>query len=334
MLSNLDISSKLFIDKTTVIYGESNTGKSTIIVDILYTLSEQIDQIIVFAPTDRQTNTYGTGLVPLPCIHYVISSETLSAIYDRQEALVTTYSKANNPVIIDSLFNKIRGIDNVKRIIDEIRSKFDNLRVVEQSQVSKLDELSAECTRVITNIRKKYITDNRAALSLLDLTTEEAYCLRYLNLNPKLILIFDDCTVEIKTMAKKSSIFQKFFYQGRHLQTTIIIACHSDICLPPDIKKNVFISMYSSEKCATATFDRASANMSKVNKKSALDACTEVFMVKWYVLVCIRDSLMYKYKASLHNGFKFGSKYIWEFCKMIENDGQPVTNNRFIGLFN
>jgi hypothetical protein len=60
----------------------------------------------------------------------------------------------------------------------------------------------------------------------------------------------------------------------------------------------------------------------------------EAFNEKHHKLVCIRDGPMYKYKAHLHDDFKFGSKYIWELCKMIENDGQSVANNRFIGLFN
>jgi hypothetical protein len=336
-MQSIDMNYKMVVDKTTVIYGETGTGKSTIIVDILHSLSEHVDQIVVFSPTDNMNKTYGNGLVPLPCIHYTITADKLQAVYDRQEALVATWSRANNIKTIDALFGRIPNANEIGQIVREIKNKFDNIK----NQISDIDEqrtrlsdLSDECNRIITNIKKKCITDHRSSISMMDLSSDEKFSLKYINLNPKLVLIFDDCTPELKAMSKKSAVFQKFFCQGRHLQTTVIIACHTDVCLPPDIKKNVFVSMFTSPKCATATFERASGNLTKEDKIAARNAVSEAFMEKYGKLVCIRDGPMYKYCAHVHKDFKFGSKYIWELCRMIENDGQSIANNRFIGLFN
>ena len=56
---------------------------------------------------------------------------------------------------------------------------------------------------------------NRELLKQKHLTEDEKYSLMYLNFNPRLLLIFDDCSAQLKPFFNKE-IFRMLFYQNRH----------------------------------------------------------------------------------------------------------------------
>ena len=51
------------IGKNTILYGESGTGKSTIIIDILYHLKDIIPSCIIISPTESANGTF-TDIIP------------------------------------------------------------------------------------------------------------------------------------------------------------------------------------------------------------------------------------------------------------------------------
>src|SRR5271170_3772007 len=59
----------LFLDKTTVLYGPTKTGKTVHIKCILETLRGCCDEIIVVAPSEPSNRSY-EGFVDAPLIHY------------------------------------------------------------------------------------------------------------------------------------------------------------------------------------------------------------------------------------------------------------------------
>lgn len=336
-LPDLDFNYKQFMNKTTVIYGESGTGKSFIITDILKLLSDHIDQIIVFSPTDRQNNTYSRGLVPLPCIHYDITAELMCNIWERQEALTNVYSMASDIRVLERLFNRIPAIEHVKDLLRSMENKLstyrEDLELAGETDVDiKYAEMKAECDRMILSTYKKYIAENMSYLCNEALANDEKCAIKYLNLNPRIVLIFDDCTDLLKKFNKNIHM-QKLFFQGRHVNITTIIACHTDVALPPDLKKNAFVSIYTTPGCAQGYFQRNSSNIDKEGKAKSLYACKSAFSVKHQKLVFIRETNgFYKFIAQHNDGFKFGSKYIWEFCKNIENE-KKYDNNRYMSSF-
>ena len=50
------------------------------------------------------------------------------------------------------------------------------------------------------------------------------------------------------------------------MKITTIIACQDDTDLPPNLKKNAFVSMFTDPVVTTAMFNRASNNSSKPHK--------------------------------------------------------------------
>lgn len=341
-LEELELSWKLFLDKSTVLYGESGTGKSVIIVDILYHLKPYVEQCFVIAPSDRKNHTYSGGVVPLPCIHYRITEKFLNDLWKRQEALGAVYSKANQADVLKKLFDRL-NLSNVNSMIRDVESKRkDREREIyetypdPETAKDKVEDMMKEFNKLMVLIYKQYVNENRAKLMKMNLTQDELFSLKYINLNPRLVLIFDDCSAQLKQF-KSHPIVQELFYQGRHAFITPIIACHTDKNLDAELRKNAFVTIFTEETCAHAFFHRGSNDLDKAAKTRADAACKATFTPtsKHQKLAWIRDEKkFYRFTATRRTGFSFGSPHIWDFCKMIANDGMSFSDdNQFMTEF-
>jgi hypothetical protein len=342
-LPELDLNYDRFLDKTSILYGETGTGKSFVMVAILAELKPHVDQIIVISPTDRQNHTYDKGIVPLPCIHYTISAQLLDDIWDRQEALASVYTKANNPKVLCALFGRIKNSHKACSIISDINSKLrtyeKEVREVDYNELSirgKIEDMEKECKRLIIHIYKHYINENRRYLEELELCADELYSLRFLNLNPRMVIIFDDCT-DLLRKFKTHRVMQKIFYQGRWALITALIACHTDKALDPELKKNAAVSMFTGEAAANAYFERPSNDLDKAAKTAARAAVRTAFtpLATYQKLAWVRtEKKFYRFTAIKHEDFKFGSPILWEYCRQIEAAAGTVSSdNKFIDSF-
>jgi hypothetical protein len=317
-------------------------------VDILYQLRPYIDQIIVISPTDRQNHTYDRGIAPLPCIHYGLTAKLLDDIWDRQTALASVYTKANNPDCLKKLFERIPNMYAAKAAIESINNKLrsyqrelneiynDGGADSEARIKDKMAEMETECKKMILLVYKHYINGSRDYLSKQRLSQDEAYTLRYLNLNPRLVLIFDDCT-DLLNKFKGHRVMQKLFYQGRWAFITALIACHTDKALNPELKKNAFVSVFTEEGCAHGYFHRKSNDLDKDAVTKATAACKIAFtpLAKYQKLVWVRDEKkFYTLTATKHENFKFGSAAVWEYCSQCQAEaGSISSDNKFISEF-
>ena len=101
---NLDVD--LIKNKTTLLLGTSGTGKSKIILDMIYHLKEEIPICYIFCPTNKSNNTF-TGLVPDDFIADDVDVETLEAIYKTQEMRNLMYNKCNDKVLLTEIAFKL-----------------------------------------------------------------------------------------------------------------------------------------------------------------------------------------------------------------------------------
>lgn len=338
-VETIELNYKLFLDKSVILYGESGTGKSTVVLDILYHLNKHVDQIIVFSPTDRQNNTYGGGIIPPPLIHYTFTPEIIETIWQRQAAMVETYKQANKGEALQSLLRRtgeakfISAVEDAKNNYRNYISKLDPDDPETEDKIKTMTQLRDD---LITLICKTAIRNKQDKLKAMDLTEDERKVITYINMNPRLIIIFDDCTDLLKKYAK-SDIMMKLFYQGRWNHITIMIACHTDKAIEAEIKKNAFVSIFTGPSSARAYFTRASTNMDPEVKKTALNVIRDVFNgpVKHQKVLYIRErEKFYKFVATKRPTFKFGSPLIWEYCNKIISTGTTMSSdNPFSHLF-
>ncbi len=341
MLPELNFNYKYFLDRSTILYGESGTGKSFIITDILYQLQPHVDQVIVISPTDRQNHTYDKGIVPLPCIHYTVSAELLENIWERQQALTSVYTRANNQAVIKKLFNRVADsktngiINSIHRKLHEYKSEL-SAEIDEGAAAAKIADMEKECLRLITIIWRNTIHEKRDILRKMNLSNEEQYSLKYINLNPRMVLIFDDCT-DLLVKFRKNGTLQKLFYQGRWNFISSILACHTDKAFDAELKKNAFMSIYTEDTCAHAYFTRKSNDLDKEAEHRALTASKSAFspLAKHQKLAFVREEKkFYRFTSTPRTNFRFGCNYLWDYCNRIKADaGSVSTNNKFISDF-
>jgi hypothetical protein len=334
-IPELNMDSHYFLDRSTILFGESGTGKSFLITDILFQLKPFVEQIIVFSPTDRSNHTYDRGIVPLPCIHYTISAQVLEDLWERQEMITSVYTIANKPETLDKLFKRIPNRSLESAAINAVNAKLAEFKKSTDDS-AKVTEMATKCGKLVSMIMRRAIKTNATALLKMQLSDDEKFSLKYFNLNPRMVVIFDDCT-DLLNRIKKHPVIQKFFYQGRHASLTIIIACHTDKALDPELKKNAFVSIFTEERCAVTYFDRCSNNYDKEARAIAKNACKQAFtpLAKHQKLAWVReDRMFYRLTAELHNNFKFGSPHVWEYCNKIKTDGNNLlANNKFVDSF-
>lgn len=339
-LPELSFDAKKFEGKITLLFGETGTGKSSVMLNIMKVLCGIIDQVIIFSPMDKQNNTFGCGIVPTPCIHYEVSENCLLEIWERQQALIQIYTKASKRDTILRLFNMIPNNQDAIGIINNIENKrrehiteIKNSYADEDTISSKIGAMETDCNELIMKIYRHRISQSSRILEKMKLTDDERWTLKYIDLNPKLLLIFDDCTDILKKI-KTNPVIQKLFYQGRHVGITCLIGLHTDKALDAELRKNAFVTVFTSEPAALAYFDRGSNDFDKDMKARAKNALKVAFtpLAKYQKLVWIRDERkFYRCTATRFGIFRFGSKALWDFCDKIKSDPNVLSqNNKYL----
>ena len=345
-LRELTLTDKLFYNKSVVLYGASDTGKSSVIKNALYLLKPFIFQGMVFAGNDDCFQAY-CAMFPLPFIRRTISAEILQKIWDRQDILTSVYNKATDIKILISLCNKLPSNDldekindlndSKKRLIEITESKFNENRSKLKTLNSKINEKYKD---ILKNIYLKYININESYFNEIinDLDDNEKYSLKYRNLNPNFLLIIDDMSTAIKKL--KGSIFEEIFYQGRHKYITLLLSLQDDKPLISELRKNASVNIFTTSQCTNALFTRTSNSYDKSLISRALAANKETFSSEketFYKLIYIRKTdEFFKFMADtdIPSNFMFGSKSVIEYCNRIKSDSKIMdSNNQYYKYF-
>jgi hypothetical protein len=337
------ISYKHVLDRAVLVYGASGSGKSVVIVDMLNSLKPYADQIIVFAPTDKQNQTYSSGIVPLPFIHYDVTPEILKTIWDRQEVLATVYKQANELRTLERLYARCPRkddtamIDKMVQIAARCKKEIKDQCLPEGQCKVSCEKVDRDLIEFKKKVYKNCIERNRKALQAMKLDETEGASLRYHNMNPKLVMIFDDCTDLIQKYRKDETV-QKIFYQGRHQHITAIIALHTDKSVDAELKKSAAMEFFTEPRTARSYIQRASTGFDKEDKIIANAAVDEAFgdpTLPFQKLYWDRlDTRWYKFTAVKRDGFRFGSDIIWEYCDAITaTKGNVSHDNKFLDQF-
>jgi len=339
--------SSVFVDRTTLIFGGSMTGKTTIMEEILYKCKDYIPNYIVIAP--RTSDSAYRSKLPEKCIKEDLSKELLSGIWERQVSITQVYNIANDKNNLGSLFMKINNTEYINMInniimlknkkIDEI-NKDDNITIGERkSQTVNIEDLT---NKKVIAIYKKIIRGSRTYLSKMKLTDMEAITLQYLDLNPRLMLIMDDITEKFKSWTKmyktgEDNVLENIFYRGRHNFITLVAAAHDDKMIPTELRKNARVTYYTSSKALIASMTKQQSGFSKDEKKLLQDISGVVFSnksgKKEYKKLCYLQGEEQPFKyliADVYPEFKLGSKVFRNLADKMPKSENKLSDNPFI----
>lgn len=342
--NNLSINDKLYLppfelsvndvlNKSIVLYGSRGSGKSIICKDIMYKLKNDIPTVIVFNSTEL-SNCYFSNLVSRPYLYDKIELNVLDNIWKRQEHITEIHKKINDINILQNIIIKLKmltAIDMVNNIdknkeqyADTMQQKIesDNIFLVEMNKLNdKFNDVKLVILKQIIKHVKKQIKENKIDKSCL--SQEDIDVIKFIDINPHILLIFDDCAAEFKKH-NKSDTLRKLFYQSRHVNITFIITAQDEIDLDASLRKNANITMLCDSNCCNGFFERSSNAFGKKFKQITREISEIIFNNEHkntklvYNKDC--DAKLLWYVATVQKDFIFGSKYILEFAKKIVNE--------------
>ena len=271
-LAELPTKTNCFLDRTTVIYGATASGKTFVIKDIVNGLKNHIEQGIVVCPTENQHGTYTGGSTPMfssALVHKDISGNLLGNIMVRQELMVAKYNKINNLANLSRVYSKYPSA-KVDAAINELFSKMNQEVRAKKSTLS--DDAyfiyNEECVKKLDGIKSKlygqHINKNKPKFSTAD--AEDALIVNNIMFNPRILIIMDDVT-EIMKESRNNIEISKLVTTGRHFFITFIFSLHTHAVVSPHIRSNAHISIFTDKKVANGYVDGNKQHMGKEDKK-------------------------------------------------------------------
>jgi len=357
-LPRFEMTGETLLDRTLIAYGPSKTGKTTILKHAMSLLQGLIDQVVVVSPSESQNRSF-EGTVPPQAIHYSIgvpgprlppkraAEQFLETVWRRQEAAVATMRRASRVPVLRRLARRLAP--GARATCEEVAQMIEGRRAAALAAVdrraplaerqAKEREVGERFDTAVSCALKKALEPARAALLARDdLDTDERYSLEYLFFNPRLLLIFDDCAAELKAMCK-TPIFKNIFYRARHAQITPFICCQDDTDLDANLRKNAFLSIFTTGRVARSNFTRRSNNFSEEDVQTVEDAIPAIYAGGSHrKLAYIRDDPagqnFYFYDPLLMPAFRFGSRAFWDLCASVaRGDGAVDSNNEFFSAY-
>ena len=323
------------INKGIIIYGPTETGKSTIFREFAYLTKDYFPIVFAFAPTNAETHNYD-HIIPAPLVFEDITLKQINEIYSRQKIASEIYGNANDLKTLNTLFLKVANARSKmylekllyfkERAIKEADSKYENLSEKKQ----KKDEIEEIFKEKLIKFYKQIINPNYRKLQNMHLSQEEKFALMYRSLNPHVLIIFDDALTEIMKILKDSKkegneVIKNFFFKGRHCKISHWYGFQDDNRLDSDIRKNAHISIFTSKAVALAFFTRAANNFTKTEITKAEAVIDIVFSDQapaYAKLVYSRLDPKHKFYYIVAREYddsqvQMCSKPVRDFCKKI-----------------
>jgi len=326
---------EIYEDKIILLYGETGSGKTHILVEILHLLKDRISIPLVFSPTNFADSEFD-GMIPPECIYDNVDIKKLEDIWNTQGDRTIKYKIANDLCILKSLFDRVASqhdMSKADRIVSFTRRTLQelnyNTKLNMGSRRSEKLFIEKQRNKSLIRLYKEHIKSNRNNLLDMDLDKQELIAINFLDMNPRIVLIFDDCMSTAKEWSK-TEVVKKLFYTGRKYFITQIYTLQDDHGIPPDLRKNGMFSIFTSSNLASIYFETTSNGITSQDKKDAKKIINVVFREKrgahphYQKLVYDKtkaDKFMYTV-ADEYDDFRIGSSYAWKYTdKLPKKDG-------------
>ena len=346
-LGHTPLDPMIFLDRSTVYYGASGTGKSTAIREQLKLLENLVSRVVCFTPTNDVNETY-TDAIPSCVINKTLSREKIEKIFEEQEKKAAIYTEINKIEMLKDVFNEMR---NITSLVGEYYTVVNKIKVVDAkldrfirttnarldlNYGEKLDLISSTKNEAENSIKEIYRIAIRKNSTMLTVHLKDEILravVQNIDYNPRLLLIMDDCIDDIvaicskskksKTGDSKPSIMDTIFSRGRWAYITIIIAAQDDVKLIGAIRKNTYVSIFTDAESAQHYMENKTNAITKQKKVRANMVIDAVFNSKgeknfkklvYYRLGEIGGN-MFTYKiAEKYDKIKVGSPHFWAIC--------------------
>jgi hypothetical protein len=351
-----------FLNRSTALYGSSNSGKSVAIKAIMKMLSTHIEQVILVSPTEPQNQDY-KGIIPSIVTHHRIwlpekdhaggkktatksdrkgGMRFFEQLWERQEFAMQIYNKANRMDTLKSLYNRV-ATERTERGLRKLGSYRERgvHRIRKHYSGGEMERRIREFNEKLDDLRRAFYKKQIAASyndleeNIRSLSTDERMSLEHLEFNPNILLVLDDCAAEMTNAIVSSPIFRKLFFQGRHLRITLLVSCHTPNDLASGLRKNTYNCIFTTADSAISYFSNTTNGFAAAQKKESCRLVTQVFEArdpKFLKFAYVRDSpqRFHVFKVNYPRTFRFGCSALWEMDRIVaEREGALDRSNPF-----
>lgn len=349
VVPKVDESNYLFLNRLTILYGESGTGKTMLISHILHSLKDKIPIAIVANPTNKLNKSYDS-IFPSQAIHDDMTKDLLIRIFKRQTQSLAMHNLIHDISVLDAIFIKVAsGEDHqkIQKLKDVLQRSIQNIRneyneIDADQMINKITEMHKE--KCIHIMRKSILKKQSFLLNDHMLSEEQQIIVKNINFNPNILLLLDDCASSVKEW-KDLKEMKQLFFEGRHYHATVIIAMQNESILPPPLRNNAHINIFTTEAVVNTYFKKESCGISTSQRKKIYDIAKVVFEDTGdrkrpnYKKMCffgpvIKVDKRIQYIIATPRIFRFGSEIYWELCQRIKKDTHSDMNtNSLTRLF-
>jgi molybdopterin-guanine dinucleotide biosynthesis protein len=342
---NKDVNNHL--DKTTLIFGGSGSGKTTIVEEIMYQLKDHIPNFLVVAP--RTSDIAYRRKLPARCIKEDLTKKKLQQIWKRQFDVTQLYNTANDINVLEDLFKKapdrdsIVLLEGIKRISNKYIRDVDSSNAdfgKKKAQKTAMEELAIKKTK---SLYKEAIRKNKHILERMDLLPREKIALEYLDLNPRFCLIIDDCSELFSTWMKyfkkdEPNPFECMLYKGRWNYMTLVIAAHDDKLIDSKLRKNSRVTIYTNSQSLVASISKTANGFTPKEKRESMRYATRIFGeekdgIKTYQKLCYvrEDNQPFKYTiANQYPDFSLGCDPLKSMASKMSSKEDNLVSNPYV----
>lgn len=331
-----------FHRKSTMLYGESKTGKSVIIYNIFKLLQKYIPIFVIISPTSASNGDYDDR-VPGMLIYKEATQELLEKLYQRQEAAAAFYRMANRIEILQKLYERVKDPKTSIVINNMIARRYKAIRMAEQQMKGKpgaedkIKEIGEAFEDTLRNMYRVTIRRHKRYLEIQKLSDKEKYSLKFLDFIPDMALVMDDCAADIKKWGKDPTI-GKIFFQGRHNFITSIYTFQHDKLLDTTYRQNAFVSIFTTKKVVLAYFGRGTNNFESDEYDLVKEIAHRLFKnpKDHRKFVYMRESkIPFQYiKAELYPKFRVCFPSVWKYWERVKSDEEILDeDNPFMKNF-
>lgn len=319
------------INKSIIIYGQSKSGKTTTIKEILSILNEYIPTIWLVCPTEKMNEEY-KNLIHKGAVIEHISKKFMDDIWERQVQVSQLYKKINNLENFEKLYRRIMHSRVSERIvkINKIKNKLIKSALETKNEGMRninIKKIESHINEIKMKILKDHIINNKELLlQNFQLSKEEVEIVENIDMCPRTLIIFDDASAELAEL-KRMKLFDRFATMGRWANITWIVVAHDDkTSVPKEIRKAAFISIFATPQLVLSFFEKSSGNgPSKYDAERAGMASRKIWEFgnrepeKFRKLIWMRETSEIKYYLPVFKeDVMFGSKSFLELCDRIE----------------
>ena len=251
-------------------------------------------------------------MVPRCLVHDCVTEEVIRAIADRQNRARSIYKQATNLNVLGRLFDRVANDQQntiraeMLRVYDEIGAK------------TVVDEITEEKfrTRMVSFYGKVLIPEMSHLNTCQDLDDEEKFALKWFGFNPKITIVFDDCSTDLSKLKTCADILEQIF-QGRHYLCTTIIALHGESVVSPLMRTNASISFFTDPQMARTWVTRANNGFPKDKREVLTRYADQILVEPPHTKMVYMNDQPFLIEVPSHGSFCAVSSITNEFCLRI-----------------